>query len=124
MTSVACLIRTRVNRHGTTPFATVVKPLAFSSLTAKGDPELNLYPTDADAQWIQAQLIAQNVLDGLTGDITGGSTLYIAPASLVPADTVPFTLADGSTIPFPKGWNQSAVRYACRIGTQVFFTEK
>src|ERR1017187_7315035 len=110
MTAVLCVIRNRVNKTGSTPFAQVVKPWAFSSITAKGDPELTLWPHDGDPQWQQAQLLAQNILDGLTADITGGATLYIAPKSLAPGTTVPYTLPDGTIIPFPQSWNQDAVK--------------
>jgi spore germination cell wall hydrolase CwlJ-like protein len=121
LTAVACVIRNRVNKRGTTPFAEIVKPWAFSSMTAKGDPELTLYPTDNDPQWVQAQLIAGNVLDGLTGDITGGSTLYYNPKSI--STTATFTLPNGTSIPWPERWNQARAKYACTIGAHVFFIE-
>ncbi len=124
MTAVACVIRNRVNKHGSTPMAQVVKPWAFSSITAKGDPELTLYPLDGDPQWLQAQQTAQQVLDGQTNDTTGGATLYIAPAGMAPGTTVPYTLPDGTKTVFPKSWNQAAVTYSCTIGKQIFFVEK
>lgn len=121
---MACVIRNRVNRHSTSPMEQVVKPWAFSSITAKGDPELTLFPADSDPQWVNAQLIAANVLDGLTSDITGGATLYIAPSGMAPGSTVPYTLPDGNVTVFPKTWNQAAVTYSCTIGKQLFFVEK
>ena len=123
MEAVLCVIKNRCHKTGLSPMAVCVKRLAFSSMTAYGDPELTLYPSDVDAQWIQVQLIAQNVLDGITADITGGATLYLSPAGMAPGTTVPYTLPDGTVIQFPKGWNQAAVEYACTIGSQVFFRE-
>ncbi len=123
MTAVCCVIRNRVKKHSSTPYEQVVKPWAFSSITAKGDPELTLYPAESDPQWVQAQLITENVLDGLTADITGGSTLYIAPAGMDPSMTIPYTLPDGTKTVFPKRWNQAAVKYSCTVGKQIFFIE-
>lgn len=122
LTAVACVIRNRVNKHSTTPMAEVVKPWAFSSMTAKGDPELTLYPMDNDPQWVQAQLIAGNVLDNATGDITGGSTLYYNPKGIVTTDV--YTLPSGQSIPWPQGWSQAAAKYQCRIGQHYFFSEQ
>ena len=120
MSAVACVIRNRVKKSGRTPYAEVIKPWAFSSITAKGDPELALFPPDSDPAWIQAQLITGNVLDGLTADITGGSTLYYAPKSIVTTATIQIPTGK---IPFPQKWNPAVVKFACQIGSQVFFTE-
>jgi spore germination cell wall hydrolase CwlJ-like protein len=121
LTAVACVIRNRVKKNHSTPFAEVTKKWAFSSMTAPGDPNLVLYPADTDPQWQQAQLITGNVLDGLTADITGGSTLYYAPKSIKTSRTI--TLPDGTILPFPTGWNSAVVEYSCTIGSQVFFVE-
>lgn len=123
MLAVLCVIRNRVNKHGSTPFTQVVKPWAFSSITAKGDPELTLWPSESDPTWIQAQLLAQNVLDGLTSDITGGATLYFSPAGMASSSTTEYTLPDGEKTVFPKSWNPSAVVFSSKIGTQLFFRE-
>jgi len=121
MTAVACVIRNRVNKHGSTPMAQVIKPWAFSSITAKGDPELTLYPSDSDAQWLQAQQIAQRVLDGHTDDITGGATLYYAPKSIQTSASIQIP---SGIIRWPAKWNPQAVTYACTVGNQVFWVEK
>lgn len=120
MQGVACVIRNRTKRSGRPPYAEVIRPLAFSSMTAHGDPELALFPIDSDPAWIQAQLLTGNVLDGVTEDITGGSTLYYAPHSIV--TTAKITIPTG-TIPFPQHWNPAVVTFQRQIGSQVFFSE-
>ena len=106
MLAVACVIRNRVQKHGSTYFAQVVKPWAFSSITAHGDPQLTAFPTESDMQWIQAQLIAGNVIDGGVNDITNGATLYY-----------------DDSISFPKSWNKDAVVNAGKIGRLNLFRE-
>jgi N-acetylmuramoyl-L-alanine amidase len=106
MTAVACVIRNRVHKHNSTPFAQCVKKWAFSSITDPKDQQLTLYPVDTDPQWQQAQLIAGNVLDGQTQDITSGATLYY----------------DGS-ISFPSSWNLAAVKAVGKIGRLNLFRE-
>ena len=122
MTAVACVIRNRAAKPGTTPFAEVTKKLAFSSITAPGDPELTLYPSDNDVRWQQAQQIAADVLNGFKADTTGGSTLYYAPAAIHP--TQPYTLPDGTATVFPHSWNPAAVVFQEQVGKQLFFSEK
>lgn len=106
MLAVACVIRNRVQKHNSTYYAQVVKPLAFSSITAHNDPQLTTFPKDSDASWIQAQLIAGNVMDGGVNDITNGATLYY-----------------DDSISFPKGWNKDAVVPVGKIGRLNLFRE-
>jgi hypothetical protein len=60
---------------------------------------------------------------GQLEDITHGSTLYYAPAGLAKGTTKPYTLPDGSVVPFPASWNEAAVTYRATICGQYFFTE-
>jgi len=106
MLAVACVIRNRVNKHGSTYYAQVVKPWAFSSITAHGDPQLSSFPQESDQQWIQAQLIAGNVMDRGVEDITNGATLYF-----------------DDSISFPKTWNRAAVAPLGKIGRLNLFRE-
>jgi spore germination cell wall hydrolase CwlJ-like protein len=121
MQSVANVIMNRAAARKTDAYTECVRPLQFSSLTAKGDPELTLWPADADAQWAEALALAAEAAAGTLEDITGGATLYYAPASIQTTATI--QLPNGSRIPFPEGWNASAVKYACTIQSQAFFTE-
>jgi Cell Wall Hydrolase len=119
MQSVANVIMNRAARRWTSPYVECVRPLQFSSITAKGDPELTLWPEPSDASWIQAQEIAGYAAGGTLADITGGATLYYAPHSIETNASI--TLPNGTSIPFPKDWNESAVTYTATIQGQVFF---
>ena len=121
MQSVANVILNRAAKDGSTAYAEVVKPLQFSSMTAKGDPELALWPADNDQSWDAALDIAELAAAGVLQDITNGALLYYAPHALDPTKTKPYTWLDGSTIPFPETWNANVVKPLCSIGGQVFF---
>jgi hypothetical protein len=66
--------------------------------------------------------MAQRASTGTLPDLTGGATLYYAPAAI--QTTVTITLPNGFAIPFPEGWNKAAVKYTATIANQVFFTEQ
>lgn len=106
MNAVACVIRNRVIKHNSTYYQQVIKQWAFSSITAKNDPQLGLFPQLTDPAWIQAQLIAGNAIDGGVGDITNGATLYY-----------------DDSIQFPKTWNRAAVVPLGKIGRLNLFRE-
>jgi spore germination cell wall hydrolase CwlJ-like protein len=106
MTAVACVIRNRAAKHKTSPYVEIVRPWAFSSITAHGDPQLSTWPKDGDSTWIAAQKIAARVLNESTPDITRGSTLYF-----------------DSSISFPKTWNRAAVEPTVKIGRLNFYRE-
>ena len=122
MQSVANVIVNRAAERGTDAYTECVRPLQFSSLTAKGDPELTLWPANGDAQWAEALQLAAQAAAGTLNDITGGATLYYAPAGQ--QWTKRITLADGSVVPFPDGWNEAAVVETCTIAGQVFFKSR
>ncbi len=106
MVAVGCVVRNRVNKRGSTYYAEVVRPWQFSSITAHGDPQLCLYPAEADTSWIEAQTIAAKVCDGSITDTTGGATLYYA-----------------NSIPFPASWNKAVLTATVTVGNQFFFKE-
>ena len=104
--AVACVIRNRVRRNMTSYYSEIVKPWQFSSITAKGDPQLSVWPNILDTTWKQCQDIAAEVANGTVPDPTGGATLYYA-----------------DSIPFPASWNRSKVAETVKIGHQTFFRE-
>jgi len=121
MTAVACVLRNRVHKNNSTYFAEVTKPWQFSSITAKGDPQLGLFPGATDGLWTTAQLTAGNVIDGDVQDITNGATLYWNPAGIESDKT--YVLPDGSQVKFPHTWNPAAVRWTATIGHHIFLKE-
>ena len=102
MQSVCNVIVNRVHKNQTTAYLEITKPWQFSSITAKADPELGLYPTLTDPQWIAAQSLAQEALAGTLEDLTGGATFYFA-------ETIP-----------PPSW-AAQMTQTVTIANQVFF---
>jgi hypothetical protein len=121
MQSVANVVMNRAVQRKTSAFVECLRPLQFSSLTAKGDPELTLWPQETDEYWVSALLLAAKAAEGTLEDITGGADLYYAPKGLVTTRGQKFTLPNGNVIQFPDGWNENAVVYTCTIADQVFF---
>lgn len=106
MTAVGCVIRNRMHRRSSTAYAEVVKRLQFSSITDPKDPQLAVYPLAGDAAWQQAQLLAQNVLNGDVQDITQGATLYY-----------------DDSIAFPASWDATKLTPLGKIGRLNLFKE-
>ena len=106
MVAVGSVVRNRVLRDRCSYYAEVVRRLQFSSITAKGDPELTLYPGETDPAWVEAQAIAASIIDGSIADTTQGATLYYA-----------------ASIPFPAHWDRAKVTATVSVGNQHFFTE-
>jgi hypothetical protein len=121
MQSVANVIVNRAARRKSNAYTECVRRLQFSSLTAKGDPELIVWPADDDAQWMMALEIAGEAASGVLVDITGGADLYYAPRSIRSEKVI--GLPDGSVIPFPDDWNEKVVTYTGTIETQAFFRQ-
>jgi len=105
-TAVGCVIRNRAAKHKTSPYAEIVRPWAFSSITAHGDPQLSTWPKESDPTWIAAQKIAATVLNESAPDVTGGATLYY-----------------DDSISFPKTWNRAAVEPTVKLGRLNFYRE-
>ena len=62
----------------------VTAPWQFSSLTAKGDPELVLWPRQPDAQFEDAMAMIDDIVAGTSPDITNGATHYFAKSMTTP----------------------------------------
>lgn len=103
MQSVANVILNRARKRGDSAYEECIRPWQFSSITAKGDPELSLYPALNDPQWKLAQSIAQDAADGTLPDITQGATFYYA-----------------LSIPNPPAW-ATAMQKTVEIQGQIFF---
>ncbi len=121
MQSVANVLMNRAAKRKTDVYTECVRPLQISSLTAKGDPELTLWPQDSDPAWQNALDLAAHAAAGILVDITNGATLYYAPQSRSWKQR--FTLPNGNVIPFPDDWNREAVAYTGEVGSQYFFKE-
>jgi type II secretory pathway pseudopilin PulG len=118
--SILNVIQNRAKKTGDDPYTVCTTHEQFSSISMPG-PEDILWPTDSDPQWQTALALAAQAAAGTLADLTGGSTLYYAPASIPSGATI--TLPSGTTVPFPKGWNPDVVTYQATIGGQLFFTE-
>jgi spore germination cell wall hydrolase CwlJ-like protein len=122
MQSVANVVMNRVARRGTDAYTECTRPLQFSSITARGDAQLNLWPNEADDQWLQAKSIAGLAAAAALPDLTGGATDYYAPAGLGPQRLgKTFTLPNGASVAFPDGWDPDAVAFTGEIAGQLFF---
>src|SRR5271154_5573214 len=106
MVAVACVLRNRVARNKSSYYAEVVKPWQFSSITAKNDPQLGLYPSSVDSSYQLAQKIVASISMGALEDTTEGATLYY-----------------DDSIPFPAGWDIHKVEDTVKIGRLNFFKE-
>jgi spore germination cell wall hydrolase CwlJ-like protein len=119
--AVAWNIVNRTNKRHSTPYAEVVRPWQFSSITAPGDVTLTKYGSETDATWQQCQLLAADVLEGQIADPTSGSTLYYNPNGIKTTSTI--SLPDGRIIPFPSTWNAAKVEFVIQIGKHFFWKE-
>ncbi|HEV2133783.1 MAG TPA: cell wall hydrolase [Terracidiphilus sp.] len=119
MQSVANVIVNRAARWKSTVYWECVRPLQFSSMTAKNDPELSLWPRETDAEWAQALELAAQAAAGTLEDITDGALYYYAPRSIKTTKAIEWL--DGTTVPFPESWDAQVVKPLCAIGGQLFF---
>jgi spore germination cell wall hydrolase CwlJ-like protein len=120
MQSVINVVMNRARASGHTPYAVCTTHAQFSSISMPG-PEAYLWPREDDASWAAALSQAAEAAAGTLVDITGGATLYYAPAAI--ANTATYTLPSGKVVPFPKDWNAAAVRFTVAVADQLFFTE-
>lgn len=100
MLAVACVIRNRVIKRRLTASQVCAQPWQFSSMTAKGDPELLVWPADNDASFLAAY--EQWMASLSAADPTHGADFYFA---------------DG--IPMPS-WAK-AYTFTATIGRQHFY---
>lgn len=106
MVAVGCVIRNRVSKYKSSFYIEVTKPLQFSSITAKGDPQLTNFPKYVDPSWQLAIKIAIGFASDAIADTTGGATLYY-----------------DDSIPFPRDWDVHKVEDTIKIGRLNFFKE-
>jgi hypothetical protein len=118
MQSVMNVILNRVAKRATDAYTECLRPKQFTSMTVAG-PEAILWPADNDPQWQAALQMAQRASTGTLPDLTGGATLYYAPAAIQSRATIEI---NGVAIPFPEGWDAAKVKYTVTIANQVFFT--
>jgi hypothetical protein len=125
MQSVINVIVNRSRRHNTTPYFECVRKLQFSSVTAPGNPELNLWAMEQDPQWINALGMAASAASGVLPDITTGSIDYYAPGGLrdEDRDLRDYEMPNGVSVPFPKRWDRSKLTFEAEIAGQLFFRE-
>src|SRR6202012_2771962 len=76
--AVGWVIKNRAAQRKQTVYKVVTARLQFSSMTAPKDPELSLWPDEADATWIAIQAEASGILAGVIPDPTGGAIGYYA----------------------------------------------
>jgi spore germination cell wall hydrolase CwlJ-like protein len=84
MQSVLNVLMNRAAQRKTSVYTEAVRPLQFSSMTAKGDPNLIEYPLATDPQWAMALILAGQMVNGSLQDITQGSTSYYAASMAEP----------------------------------------
>ncbi len=84
MQSVINVLNNRAAERNTSVYTEAVKRLQFSSMTAPGDPNLVLFPTETDAEFLDALEMMRQVADGELQDLTIGSTSYFATSMKVP----------------------------------------
>lgn len=106
MIAVGCVARNRVNKHSSSFYIEIVKPLQFSSITDKGDSQLGLYPNIHDAAMLEAIQLAEAIIHNRVTDPTLEATLYY-----------------DDSITFPKSWNPSRVMATIKIGRFNFYKE-
>lgn len=78
MQSVMNVIVNRVAKNSSSVYAEAVKFEQFSSITAPSDPQLAIWPSENDPQWLLAQALSTKALSNVLPDITGGALSYVA----------------------------------------------
>lgn len=104
MQSVVNVLWNRSKQRNTTMAIEAVRPWQFSSMTAKGDPQLALFPAPGDPQYATAEELVTEAMAGTLPDITGGATFYYAKGVA------------------PPKWSLEMTQTA-EIANQVFFKE-
>lgn len=78
MQSVINVVMNRAKARLTSPYAECIRPWQFSSVTAKGDPQLAVWPAISDSAWQMADELVAKAISGNLPDITDGATSYYA----------------------------------------------
>lgn len=103
MQSVANVVMNRAKKSGRSPYAECVLPWQFSSITAAGDPQLDVWPHENDSVWVTALGIADAAISGSLPDVTDGATSYYS-----------------SRMKQAPKWSASMTK-TVEIGGQIFF---
>lgn len=126
MTSVINVLVNRAKSRDTSVYDEALRPEQFSSMTTAGNPELGTGPNALNtADWnafLTALSLASQAAQDLLPDITGEATLYYAPTGIGPS-TKTFAIPGGNIVPFPEGWDESAVQFTTEVHGQLFFKE-
>lgn len=78
-TAQLCCVRNRVKAHWINDwnFQDVCEhPWQFSGMTAKGDPNLSVWPKSTDPTWKECLMLADDVVNERRDDPTGGAVFY------------------------------------------------
>lgn len=70
------LNRKAAPQWGNTVMGVLFQRLQYSSLTYAGDPQLTLWPKDADPSWVECLDVADQVLDGKIESPIDGADSY------------------------------------------------
>jgi hypothetical protein len=129
MQSVLNVLVNRALKRGTSVYAESTRWDQFSSINGPSNPEQSTWPTPVNvadwSAWQTALSLVQQATSGTLPDVTNGATLYYAvnlPLSEHKLGKT-FTLPSGLVIPFPDGWNPTAVRYTGTVAGQAFFIQ-
>lgn len=118
--AVANVIANRVKRDRIGFYRECVKPLQFSSITAKGDSQLTVWPDLTDPAYLNVKNISRAAVNGDLPDTTNGCTLYYNPKSIATGKVI---AVNGVETPFPSGWNANRVDVEGYIGNHIFMRE-
>lgn len=83
MRAVAHVIKNRVTQTKSI-YDVVTERWQFSSMTAKNDPQLDLYPGIEETRFTEAVSICNLVVDESDTDLTQGATHYFNPHVVLP----------------------------------------
>jgi hypothetical protein len=110
MQSVINVLVNRAKARRTSVYVEAIRQKQFSSMTAKDDPELTLFPMEDDVQFHDALNLMQQADKGLLQDLTKGSTQYVT-----------CLLAESETRPLWVKQMQDQNKQTVIIANQVFF---
>ena len=129
MQSVMNAIVNRAVKERSTVYNVCTAPEQFSSMTVLGDAGTVRWAKEGNSAswqtWQEADRLAAAAQADRLEDLTGGATLYYAPAALAPENraAVDYRLPAGDTVPFPKGWDRTKVKFTRQVAGQLFFVE-
>lgn len=129
MQSVMNVILNRAAKRGESVYDVCTDRLQFSSVSTPGDPETALWSKSKNpadwAAWLDAARLVAFAVAGSLEDLTGGATDYYAVHGLAASEQSeqPLQLPTGITVPFPRTWDRTKLKFTRLIGGQAFFVE-